>query len=94
MPELEKFFNDHRVKGTFAPFDIATDTILVANGARAKERFIPASTFKIANSLIGLDTGAVKNVDEVLPYGFSIPSAKLIRGSAGSNGRIRLIYSP
>ena len=36
--------------------------------ARAKT-LQPASTFKIANSLIGLDVGAVKNVDEVLPYG-------------------------
>ena len=36
---------------------------------RATKRFTPASTFKIANSLIGLDGAAVKNVDEVLPYG-------------------------
>ena len=43
--------------------------MFVWNETRAKKRFIPASTFKIANSLIGLDTGAVKDVDEVLPYG-------------------------
>ena len=29
----------------------------------------PASTFKIVNSLIGLETRAVANVDEVVPYG-------------------------
>jgi beta-lactamase class D len=69
MPELEKFFKDQGVTGTFVMFDPAADTLLVWNEARAKERFIPASTFKIANSLIGLDVGAVKSVDEVLPYG-------------------------
>lgn len=68
-PELERFFNDQGVKGTFALFDIATDTIVVSNEARAKQRFTPASTFKIANSLIGLDVGAVKDVEEILPYG-------------------------
>jgi beta-lactamase class D len=50
-------------------FDVATNTMMVSDEARAKKRFTPASTFKIANSLIGLDVGAVKNVDEILPYG-------------------------
>jgi beta-lactamase class D len=69
VPELEKFFKDSGVTGTFVLFDPAADTMFVWNEGRAKERFIPASTFKIANSLIGLDAGAVKSVDEVLPYG-------------------------
>jgi beta-lactamase class D len=69
VPELAKFFQEQGVAGTFVLFDTATDTMLVSNETRAQQRFIPASTFKIANSLIGLDTGAVKDVDEVLPYG-------------------------
>jgi beta-lactamase class D OXA-50 len=69
VAELEKFFKEQGVAGTFVLFDVATDTMLVSNEARAKTRFTPASTFKIANSLIGLDVGAVKDVDEVLPYG-------------------------
>jgi beta-lactamase class D len=68
-PELERFFSDKGVQGTFALLDPATDTVIVSNEARAKQRFTPASTFKIANSLLGLDTAAVKSVDEVLPYG-------------------------
>jgi beta-lactamase class D len=69
VPELARCFKEKEIVGTFVLFDVATDTMLVSDEARAKKRFIPASTFKIANSLIGLDTGAVKNVDEVLPYG-------------------------
>ena len=68
-PELEKCFKDMGLAGTFVLYDAATDTMVVWDEARAKKRFTPASTFKIANSLIGLDVGAVKDVDEVLPYG-------------------------
>ncbi|PZR72180.1 MAG: class D beta-lactamase [Chthoniobacterales bacterium] len=66
---LAKIFREHGVSGTFVLLDADNNTFLVSDLARAKKRFTPASTFKIANSLIGLDTGAVKNVDEVLPYG-------------------------
>ncbi len=46
-----------------------TTRAIVWNETRASERFVPASTFKIANSLIGLEVGAVRDVEEVLPYG-------------------------
>jgi beta-lactamase class D len=69
VPELLNIFQRQGVRGTFVLFDVANDTMLVSDEARARKRFTPASTFKIANSLIGLDTGAVKSVDEVLPYG-------------------------
>ena len=69
VPELSAIFQKHGAQGTFVLLDIATDIAFVSNETRAKQRFTPASTFKIANSLIGLDTGAVKSVDEVLPYG-------------------------
>lgn len=69
VPEIGELFRAQGVTGTFVLFDREADTMLVWDEARAKKRFIPASTFKIANSLIGLDTGAVKGVDEILPYG-------------------------
>lgn len=69
IPELGKVFESNGVSGTFVLFDRESETMFVWNEARAKQRFIPASTFKIANSLIGLEVGAVKDVDEILPYG-------------------------
>jgi beta-lactamase class D len=69
VSELAKVFSDNGVAGTFVLYDVATETMFVSDEARAKKRFTPASTFKIANSLIGLDVGAVKDVEEVLPYG-------------------------
>lgn len=68
-PQLTKVFRDNGVTGTFVLFEVATDTMFVSDKTRAMKRFTPASTFKIANSLIGLDAGAVKDVEEVLPYG-------------------------
>ena len=68
-PEVEKLFNDAGVIGTFVLYDVNADRFVIHDLQRAGKRFIPASTFKIANSLIGLSTGAVTSVDEVLPYG-------------------------
>ena len=68
-PELARLFADANVKGTFVLFDRDADTMLVFDAARAQERFVPASTFKIPNTIVGLDAGAVSSVDEVLPYG-------------------------
>lgn len=47
-------------------FDPTLDRPLVCNENRANHRFVPASTFKIAHSLIALETGAV--VDENRPF--------------------------
>jgi beta-lactamase class D len=68
-PALEACFTAQKVVGTFVLHDLTTNTLWVCSAARAAQRFIPASTFKIANTVIGLEVGAVKNVDEILPYG-------------------------
>lgn len=50
-------------------YDVDAGRFVGYNQSRSKVRFVPASTFKIPNSLIGLSVGAVKSVDDVLPYG-------------------------
>ncbi len=69
VPDLAELFKANGVAGTFVMFDAKADTMFVANGARAKQRYVPASTFKIANALIGLDAGSIASIDEILPYG-------------------------
>ena len=66
---LARLFEQQGVKGTFVLLDVKTGATQVHNAERAAKRFVPASTFKIPNSLIALETGAVKSVDEVVPYG-------------------------
>jgi beta-lactamase class D len=67
--DLARHFTAAGTPGTFALFDATTSKLTVVNGKRAAQRFVPASTYKIPNSLIALETGAVKDIDEVLPCG-------------------------
>lgn len=68
-PDLERIFTEHAVTGTFAFLDVSEDRLEVVNPDRARQRFFPASTFKIANSLIALEVGVVADENEVIPYG-------------------------
>jgi beta-lactamase class D len=63
-----RVFKAAGVKGTFVLYDVSARKFFGYNKCRADTRFVPASTFKVPNSLIGLSVGAVKSVDEVLPY--------------------------
>ncbi len=67
--DLKGVFAEHGTPGTFVLYDVAGDKLTVVDRPRAERRYIPASTFKIANSLIALETGAVRDENEVIPYG-------------------------
>lgn len=68
-PEVEALFSEAGVTGTFVLYDVAEDKFVGFDRTRAETRYIPASTFKVPHTLIGLAEGAVADVDEVLPYG-------------------------
>jgi beta-lactamase class D len=68
-PDLARHFKEAGVRGTWAVLDSATSKLSMVDRRRAERRYSPASTFKIPNSLIALETGAVKDIDEILPYG-------------------------
>lgn len=54
--------------GAFVLYDLKQDRYLRYNEARCRERFSPFSTFKIANSLIGLDTGVISDAEFVIKW--------------------------
>ncbi|MBV9986230.1 MAG: class D beta-lactamase [Chitinophagaceae bacterium] len=59
---LKAYFDKHHVTGTFGLYDNGTGQFLIYNLARFKDSaFLPASTFKIVNSLIGVETGKITN---------------------------------
>ncbi|MES2150093.1 MAG: class D beta-lactamase [Pseudomonadota bacterium] len=66
---ISQLFRDAGLNGTFIVYDVRADTFTAHDLKRASARYLPASTFKIPNSLIGLTVGAVDSVDQVLPYG-------------------------
>jgi len=66
---LVKYFDQHQLKGTFALFDNGTGEFTVYNMNRYRDSaYLPASTFKIVNSLIGIETGVVKDSATVIPW--------------------------
>ncbi len=51
---FKKYFDSAKVDGCFSMFDNATGAVTVYNITLDTQRFLPASTFKIVNSLIGI----------------------------------------
>jgi len=66
--ELSDLFNQKGIKGTILISTLSGDTSLTANRKRAHQPFLPASTFKIPNTLIALQTGAIKDETEIIPW--------------------------
>jgi beta-lactamase class D len=65
-PELEKNFQGY--KGAFVLYDLNGNQYIRYNPERCAEQFIPASTFKIMNSLIGLETGVIPDENYVIKW--------------------------
>lgn len=54
--------------GGFSIYDLKTDKYIQYNTEHCKKRFSPCSTFKIPNSLIGLETGVIADTGFVIKY--------------------------
>jgi beta-lactamase class D len=65
---LKKYFDSAKVDGCFSLFNNASGTITVYNMQLDTQRFLPASTFKIVNSLIGIETGKIVDEKMVIPW--------------------------
>ncbi len=66
---LKKHFDDNNVDGTFAIYNNGQGNFSIYNLARYKDSsFLPASTFKIVNSLIGLQTGKIVNDKMIIKW--------------------------
>jgi beta-lactamase class D len=61
--DLEKHFKEIGTSGTFVLLDMKKNRMVVVNGDRHTRGFLPASTFKIPNALIALETGVVQDAD-------------------------------
>ncbi len=66
QPDLAPYFK--KFPGTFVLYDLKQDRYLRHDPARAATRFSPFSTFKIPNSLIGLETGVIEDADFLIKW--------------------------
>jgi beta-lactamase class D len=67
-PNFQPFFEEYGVQGCFLLYDMKNDLYQIYNSRRCEEGFLPASTFKILNSLIGLETGVLTSDSMVIPW--------------------------
>jgi beta-lactamase class D len=68
-PQWQRDFAARGIKdATFVLFEPAADRYRVLDEARARKRFLPASTFKIPNALIGLEVGSIADENEVFRW--------------------------
>jgi beta-lactamase class D len=66
---LGKFFKENSVAGCFGLLDNGTGEFTIYNLARFRDSaYLPASTFKIVNSLIGLQTGKISNDSMIIKW--------------------------
>ncbi len=65
---LAKLFSERNVEGTIIISSLNGKTEYLYNKARAEKRFLPASTFKIPNTLIALDEKPVLNEKEIIKW--------------------------
>jgi len=66
---LKKYFDDNQVTGTFGIFNNAQGQFTIYNLSRFKDSaYLPASTFKIVNSLVGIETGRITNERMVIKW--------------------------
>ncbi len=66
--DFRQHYDRYRVQGSFALLDPQTDRLVLCNAEQFDRPFTPASTFKIGNTLIGLETGAVADAGTVMPW--------------------------
>jgi beta-lactamase class D len=66
---LGKYFDSNKAEGCFAMMDNGTGKFTVYNLNRYRDSsYLPASTFKIVNSLIGLQTGKISSDSMVIKW--------------------------
>jgi beta-lactamase class D len=65
---LKKYFDSAKVDGCFSLFNNATGAVTVYNMKLDTHRFLPASTFKIVNTLIGIETGKITDENMIIPW--------------------------
>ncbi len=68
FPEAAGALEAEHLQGAMALFDSRDGTLRCSDKSRCDRSYLPASTFKIANSIIGLETGILSDAETKLPW--------------------------
>ncbi|ELS34036.1 MULTISPECIES: class D beta-lactamase [Pseudanabaena] len=65
---LAQNLQEAKSEGCFVLYDLKRDRYIRYNSIHCQKRYIPASTFKIFNSLVALETKAIADENTVIPW--------------------------
>ena len=68
VSEIEASFSKRDINGCFILYDLVNDASIIYNPKRARQKFLPASTYKILNSLIALECEVIEDETEVIQW--------------------------
>lgn len=66
--DFKTHYDQFHVSGSFVLYDPQADSYIFYNPDQITQTFSPASTFKICNSLIGLETGVLQDENTVIQW--------------------------
>lgn len=66
--DLAHFFEDQSIEGSFLLYDSANEEYIRFCADRCEKQFIPASTFKLLNAQIALETGVIEDENEIIAW--------------------------
>ncbi len=67
-PEFQQILDSHQLKGSILIARVEDSLYLSNDPKRTWNRYLPASTFKIINSIIALETGVVEDDSTLFPW--------------------------
>ncbi len=88
-PELEKYFDAYNVQGCFEVFHLQKSEFIDYNYDRCSQRFIPASTFDIFNSLVGLQTKSIPDKNNIIQWDSTVWDSPLWNHTQNLNEAFR-----
>lgn len=66
--DLKKYYDQFNIVGSFAFYDPQANKYILYNKEQFDRSYTPASTFKICNALIGIETGVIKDASFIIPW--------------------------
>lgn len=63
-----KIFDKHKINGTFILKNLSNNQLTIYNKERSDSSYLPASTFKILNSMIALQTSSIGSVNDTIKW--------------------------
>lgn len=66
--DFKKYFDECQVEGSIVIYDNLNEKWILSDTINAKKENLPASTFKVINLLIALETGVIKDENEVIEW--------------------------